>query len=64
MSISSEVSSKLRMISWDMTQERRGFQENWFIFRDYLVQAQDRTVLISRKPKAVGGQVDEQEAPN
>lgn len=64
MSTSSEVSSKLRRISWDMTQERRRFQENWFIVRDHVVQAQERSVLISRKPKTAGGQMDVQEAPN
>lgn len=35
-------------IPWDTVLKRGGVQEIWFIFKDYLLQAQAWSVLMSR----------------
>ncbi|KAM6092638.1 uncharacterized protein LJ206_005604 [Theristicus caerulescens] len=36
-------------VPWDKALEGRGAQESWLIFKDHLLQAQERCILIKRK---------------
>jgi len=40
----------LSRVPWDKALEERGAQESWLIFKDHLLQAQERCIPTKRKP--------------
>lgn len=44
----------LGRITWDVVLERRGFQEISLIFSDYMLQAQEQSFPMCRKPSKDG----------
>jgi len=55
----------LRRIPWDTTLVQRGAQESWLMFKDHLLQAQERCIPTERKSgkKHQEACTDEQGAP-
>jgi len=40
----------LGRVSWDKSLDERGTQERWLIFKDHLLQAQERSIPVNNKP--------------